>query len=194
MNFRKEDALQEFCVLTKNTLTLIVSIIVKMNVCVGNKWCWCRWGWGSVMQKQKFPREKVMVRLDVCFSKGLTTLLILDEETFDHSCYMKNVLPVALKCGNEVFGDKWDFQQDDADPHWHHLTQEWCWDNFPSLIDKDCWPPNSPYLNSLDHSNYDESINIIDWNKVRSQTDDTDLTIKLVGEESSEISCCWKLH
>ena len=44
-------------------------------------------------------------------SKGLTPL---DEGTVDHSCYIKNVLPIALKYGNEVFGNKWIFQQDGA--------------------------------------------------------------------------------
>ena len=41
-----------------------------------------------------------------CSSKGLTLLAVLHEETVDHSCYIKNVLPVALKYGNEVFSDK----------------------------------------------------------------------------------------
>ena len=66
------------------------------------------------MQKQKFP-EKVMVWLDFC-SKGITPLVILDEGTVNHSCYIKHILPLALKYGNEVFGDKWIFQQDGANP------------------------------------------------------------------------------
>ena len=78
-----------------------------------------------------------MVWLGACSSKSLTPLLILDEGTIDHSCYMKNVLPIALKYGNEVFGDKWIFQQDGANPHRHHLAQEWSSNKFPSLIDKD---------------------------------------------------------
>ena len=59
---------------------------------------------------------------------------------------MKSVLPVALKYGNEVFGTKWIFQQDGANPQRDHLTQEWCRNNFPSLIDKDRWPqsPSDP--------------------------------------------------
>ena len=55
---------------------------------------------------------------------GLTLLVILDERTVDHSCYMKNVLPLTLKYENEVFGDKWIFQQDSANPHLDQLTQE----------------------------------------------------------------------
>ena len=92
-----------------------------------------------------------MVWLDTC-SKDLTLLLILDEGTVDYSCYMKNVLPVTLKYENEVFGDKWIFQQDGANPHRHYLTREWRRDNLPSLIDKNRWPPNSPDLNLPDYS------------------------------------------
>ena len=76
-------------------------------------------------------------------SKGLTLLVILDERTIDRGCYIKNLLPVALKYENEVFGDRWIFQQDGANPRRHHLKEEWCRDNFPSLIDKDRWPPNN---------------------------------------------------
>lgn len=43
------------------------------------------------------------------------------------------------------------FPQDGVRPHIHHLTQKWCQDNFPSFIDKDHWPPNSPDLNALDY-------------------------------------------
>ena len=57
-------------------------------------------------------------------SKGVTPLVILDEGTVDHAVYTKKVLPVALKYGNEVFGSGWVFQQDDARPRRHHLTQQ----------------------------------------------------------------------
>ena len=57
------------------------------------------------MQMQKFPREKVMVWSGDYSSKDVTSVVILDEGTIDHTCYIKEVLPVALKYGNEVFGD-----------------------------------------------------------------------------------------
>ena len=47
-------------------------------------------------------------------SKGLTPLIILNEGTMDHRRYIDEILPVALKCGNEGFGDNWTFQQDGA--------------------------------------------------------------------------------
>ena len=69
--------------------------------------------------------------------QAFTLLLILNEGTLDPSCYMKSVLPVALKNENEAFGNKWIFQKDGANLLRHHLTEEWCRDNLPSLIDKD---------------------------------------------------------
>lgn len=123
---------------------------------------------GGIKPKQKFP-QKVMVWLGVC-SKGVTPLVILDEGTVDHRYYIEKVLPTALKYGNKVFGNDWMFQQDGAKPHQYHLTQQWCRDNFPSFIDKDHWPPNSPDLNPLDYSIWDEFANTIDWNKVKSKT------------------------
>ena len=44
-----------------------------------------------------------MVWLSVC-SKDVTSLVILDEETVDHTVYIEKVLLAALKYGNEVFG------------------------------------------------------------------------------------------
>ena len=78
----------------------------------------------GIKQRGKFP-WKVMVWLGAC-SKGITPLVILDEGTVDHTVYIKKVLPVALKYGNETFGRDWIFQQDGAKPHSHHLTQHWC--------------------------------------------------------------------
>ena len=63
---------------------------------------------GGIKQRRKFP-SKVMVWLGAC-SKGITPLVIVDEETVDHTVYIKKVLPVALKYGNETFGRDWIFQ------------------------------------------------------------------------------------
>ena len=48
-------------------------------------------------------------------------------------------------------------------------TQEWCQMNFSSFIDKDHWPPNSPDLNALDNSIWDEFAQQINWAKVKSK-------------------------
>ena len=85
-------------------------------------------------------------------SKDITPLAVLDEETIYHSCFIEEVLSIALKYGNKVSGGDWIFQQDGAQPHSHHLTQPWCRNNFPSFISKGRWPPNSPNLNLLNYS------------------------------------------
>ena len=122
---------------------------------------------GGVKQKRKFS-QKVMVWFAVC-SKGVSPIVIFDEGTIDHARYIREVLPVALKYGNDILGTYWTFQQDGAMPHVHHLTQQWCKDNFPSFIDKDHWPPNSPDLNPLDYSIWDELAHAVNWDKITSK-------------------------
>ena len=91
-----------------------------------------------------------MVWLGAC-SKVITPLVIFDEGTLDHHRYIKQVLPVALKYGNE-----WTFQQDNTRAHIYHLTEKWWRDHFPSFIDKDHCPSNSRDFNPLDYSIWDE--------------------------------------
>ena len=69
---------------------------------------------GGIMQKQRESDSVVGYR---CSSKCAIPLVIFDEGTVDHSCYIKSVIAVALKYGNEVFGDNCVFQEDDANPH-----------------------------------------------------------------------------
>ena len=96
-------------------------------------------------RKRKCP-QKVLVWLEVC-SEGVSPLVIFENDTLDHDWYIKEVLPVALKYGNDIFWDDWIFQQE---LHVHEKSQESCANSFPSFIDKDYWPPNSPNLNLLD--------------------------------------------
>ena len=122
---------------------------------------------GGIQQKRRFS-QKFMVWLGVC-SKGITPLIIFEKGTVNHERYVNKVLPVALKYGNNTFGDNWIYQQDGATSHTHHLTQQWCRDNFPNFIDKDHWPPNSPDLNPLGYSIWNELVKAIKWNKVNSK-------------------------
>ena len=78
---------------------------------------------GGRKQKRKFS-QKVMIWVGVC-SKGVRPLVILDKGTIDQDRYIKEVLPVAIKYGNKIFGDDWTYQQDNATSHTHNLTQEW---------------------------------------------------------------------
>jgi hypothetical protein len=58
-------------------------------------------------------------------SKGVTPLFILDNGTVYHERYIRDVLPVARKYENDVFGDDWTFQQDGAVTHAQASTQQW---------------------------------------------------------------------
>ena len=88
----------------------------------------------------------------------------------DRNRSIKEVLPVTLKFGNDMFGTDWTFQQDSAKPHIHAKSQERCGKHFPCFIDKDHWPPNSLDLNSLAYSIWDELVHQINWDAVTSKT------------------------
>ena len=72
-------------------------------------------------QRRKFA-TKVMVWFGV-WSKGTTSVVILDNGSVDHSRYISKVLPVALRYGNKQFGRDWIFQHDGATAHTHRLSQ-----------------------------------------------------------------------
>ena len=58
---------------------------------------------GGIRQICKFP-QKVMAWLGEC-SKGLVPLAILENGTVDHNRYINEVLPVALKYRNSIYGN-----------------------------------------------------------------------------------------
>ena len=66
------------------------------------RWCKMISQHGSI--DLSHPPNKVMVWLGAC-SKGLTPLVILDKGTVNHERYIKEVLPVAFRYGNKVFGN-----------------------------------------------------------------------------------------
>ena len=113
--------------------------------------------------------QKAMVWLGVC-RKGVSSVVIFESDTLDHDRDIKEVLPVALKYGNDMFGDDWIFQQDGAKTYIHEKSQECCAKNFPSFIDKDHWPPNSPDLNPFDYYVWHEIAQVIKWNAATSKT------------------------
>ena len=77
---------------------------------------------GAIKQRRQFP-QNVIMWLGVC-SKRVSPMLIFKEEMVDHDRYIREVLPVALKYGNQTLESHWTFQQDGARPHIHHLTQQ----------------------------------------------------------------------
>lgn len=145
---------------------------------------------GGFKQQRKFP-QKVMVWLGVC-SEGVSPLVVFKDGTVDHDRYIREVLPVALKYGNKLFGDNWTFQQDGAKPHTHGKSQQWCMDNFPVFFDRDTWPPNSPDLNPMDYCIWDEFGKAINWEKVTSKTSlisELKLAVKRIRLDVARESC-----
>ena len=96
--------------------------------------------------------------------------MIFKDGTMDHDRYIKEVFLVALKFGNDIFGIDWTFQQDSAKSHIHGKSQERCVKQFPCVIDKDHWPPNSRDLNLLDYSDWDELAHQVNWDAMTSKT------------------------
>ncbi len=64
-----------------------------------------------------------MVWLGGC-AQRLTVPVILEDGTMDAERYINEALPIALKSGNKMLGNNWAFQQDDATPHTHYLSQK----------------------------------------------------------------------
>ncbi len=56
--------------------------------------------------------------------------MIFEDGTMDAERYIKEVLPVARKCGNKMLGNNWTYQQDGARPHIYYLSQKWYADHF----------------------------------------------------------------
>jgi hypothetical protein len=119
---------------------------------------------GGIHQKTKFP-QGVMVWLGVCY-EGVTSPVIIEKGTINHQRYIDEILPVALKYGQKLMGNEFTFQQDGAPAHQAHQTQTWCKNHFWDFWPKSRWPPNSPDINPLDYSIWNELCAQMDWSKV----------------------------
>ena len=144
----------------------------------------------STKEVQNFP-TKVMTWFGVC-SKGVSPLVIFVERIVGHEHYIHEVLPVALKFGNDIFGNNWTFQQDGGRPRVHQKTQEGCRSHLPLFIDKDYWPPNSSDLNPLDYCIRNEFAGTINRDLVRSKVtliNQLKLSLKKIHPEVVVESC-----
>ena len=113
---------------------------------------------------ENYPRdESFMQRMSM---QRIVRAPLTSPTSLDHHRYIKEVLPVALRYGNSKLGNNYTFQQDNGVAHTHQETQECCCQQFPSFIDKDILPANSPNLNDLDNCIWDEFAQAINWNKV----------------------------
>ena len=77
--------------------------------------------------------------------------MISEDGTMAAERYIEEILPVALKCGNKMFGNNWTYHQNGARSPIDSLSQRWCADHFPTFIPKNRWSPNSPDLCPLDY-------------------------------------------
>lgn len=119
---------------------------------------------GGIHRQTKFAAG-VMVWLGAC-DQGVTRPVIVENGTIDAARYISDILPVALKDGKKLLGEEFVFQQDGAKPHTAKTTQRWCMEHFFDFWDKDRWPPNSPDLNPLDYSVWNEPGEKMNWNRV----------------------------
>lgn len=119
---------------------------------------------GGLRGVSKFP-GKIMVWLAACAS-GISKVVFLESGTINQDKYIEEVLPVARRFGNKQLGTHWWFQQDGARAHTAARSQNWCKENLPNFIEKDRWPANSPDLNPLDYSIWNEIVQGMNWDRV----------------------------
>ena len=60
-----------------------------------------------------------MIWLRACSKNVSLRLMIFEDGMMDHDQYMKEVFPIALKIGNDIFRIDWTFQQDCAKARIH---------------------------------------------------------------------------
>jgi inhibitor of nuclear factor kappa-B kinase subunit alpha len=125
-------------------------------------------------------------------AKGLTKLIIFENGTVNTDVYIDQVLPIAKKFGDTYLGNDWIFQQDGASCHTSKRSIEWIEANIPRYIPKTRWPANSPDLNPLDYSVWNELVRAMNWKKVTNKAalkKEILLGIKRVPKEKIVQSC-----
>ena len=125
-NFRKEDTMK--VLFSDEKLFDVEGIYNSQNDRIWAISCSEAYIKDGIRQICKFL-QKIMISLGAR-SKGLPPLVIFENGAVDHNCYINEVLPVALKYWNSIFGNHWIFQQDGAKTHFHEKTQEWCANDF----------------------------------------------------------------
>lgn len=108
---------------------------------------------GRTVLRSSHP-QSMMVFAGVTADSRTELFFVEKEVKIDGDYYLdkilkKNVMQWAQKTHNN---QNWTFMQDGAPAHTKKKVQDWCMANFPSVISKDEWPPNSPDLNVMDFS------------------------------------------
>src|SRR6218665_54565 len=92
-----------------------------------------------------------MVSAGVCFGRKGRLHFVDEKAKVDALYYVSRLLPQLIEDCKQLKPAGFIFQQDGAAAHTARVTQEWQHGNYPEIIEKDRWPPNSPDLNSLDY-------------------------------------------
>ena len=123
---------------------------------------------GGVHEVAKYPKS-VMVDMGISWN-GLTKPYFFNEGvTLNAERYIP-ILEFYKREGNRLFKNTdWNFQQDGASSHTSNLAQDWCQNNLKWYIPKQYWPPNSPELNPMDYSVWNEIDKGVDYKKVKNR-------------------------
>ena len=121
--------------------------------------------------KEKYP-VSVMVSLGATWYRLTSPYFFQQRQYLNDQTYRDKLLPFFQKEGNEFFvRNNWRFQQDGATSHTNQRAQHWCKKNFKFFIPTDRWPPNSPELNPLDYSIWDNISKHIKYGNVKKFND-----------------------
>ena len=159
-------------------------IFVFWRKTVRHRWSLQIWA-SSVVPKlmQKLASRKHRNFRKLWSSLGLVPkechpLVSFEERTMNHVQDTREVFPMALKLGNEMFDNGWTFQRDGRRSHVHRKTQDWCPTTLPSFIDKEHWLLNSPDFILLDYGIWDELVGTVNWNRVTPKATRPKLSLK----------------
>ena len=120
------------------------------------------------MPKEGFSHAaRVLVWMAAC-GKG-ATVPVIKAKTLTHTGYIRKCLPRAHALGRRHFGRGWWLQQDNATPHTHWRSQQWCRSHVPRFFNKNCWPPNSPDLNPCDYAFWAELGSWLNWSALQNK-------------------------
>jgi transposase len=126
---------------------------------------------GGLHPTEKYP-VCIMVAVGATWYGLTRPYFFLNGERLNGQAYRDQLLPFYKEEGDRLFGHQnWGFQQDGASSHTDNKAQKWCKNNFKFFISKEKWPPNSPELNPLDYSIWDNISSNMEYRKIKTIND-----------------------